>query len=61
MDIWLFGTLIGKELVAVTRALDRVLLNQHYGALPLLYLPITKHRLVCWDGFGQPETPTGLR
>lgn len=43
-----------QELVAVTRALDRVLLNQHYMVPLYTY---TKHRLVYWDKFGQPETP----
>ncbi|MFO1368836.1 MAG: extracellular solute-binding protein [Marinagarivorans sp.] len=42
-----------QELVALTRALDRVLLNQHY-VVPLY--SFNKHRLVYWDKFGQPET-----
>ncbi|HMW48945.1 MAG TPA: extracellular solute-binding protein [Cellvibrionaceae bacterium] len=40
------------ELIAATRALDRVLLNQHYMVSLYTY---TKHRLVYWDKFGQPE------
>jgi microcin C transport system substrate-binding protein len=41
-----------QELVALSRALDRVLLNQHY-MIPLY--TYTKHRLVYWDKFGQPD------
>lgn len=42
-----------QELIAATHALDRVLLNNHY-MVPLYNF--TKHRLVYWDKFGQPET-----
>lgn len=41
-----------QELIALCRALDRVLLNNHY-MVPLYNF--TKHRLVYWDKFGQPE------
>lgn len=41
-----------KELVARTRALDRVLLHHHY-VVPQ-YASLT-HRLVYWNKFGQPE------
>ncbi|HEY6529653.1 MAG TPA: extracellular solute-binding protein [Cellvibrionaceae bacterium] len=41
-----------QELIAACRALDRVLLNQHY-MVPLY--TFTKHRLVYWDKFGQPD------
>ena len=41
-----------QELIALCRAMDRVLLNSHY-MVPLYNF--TKHRLVYWDKFGQPE------
>lgn len=42
-----------QELVARTRALDRVLLHHHY-VVP--QWATTTHRLIYWDKFGQPET-----
>lgn len=42
------------ELIAASRALDRVLLSQHYMVPLYTY---TKHRLVYWDKFAQPEIP----
>jgi microcin C transport system substrate-binding protein len=42
-----------QELVALSRALDRVLLNNHYMVPLYTY---AKHRLVYWDKFGQPDT-----
>ncbi|HRH77960.1 MAG TPA: extracellular solute-binding protein [Cellvibrionaceae bacterium] len=41
-----------QELTALTHALDRVLLSQHY-VVPLYNF--NKHRLVYWDRFGQPD------
>jgi microcin C transport system substrate-binding protein len=41
------------SLIAATRALDRVLLWEHY-VIPQYYAPID--RLAYWDKFGQPET-----
>lgn len=41
-----------QELVARTRALDRVLLHNHYVVPQYASL---SHRLVYWDKFGQPE------
>lgn len=41
-----------EELVARTRALDRVLLHNHY-VVP--QYAILQHRLVYWNKFGQPE------
>ena len=41
------------ELVAATRALDRVLLWNHY-LVPQWYAPY--ERIVYWDKFGQPTT-----
>ena len=40
------------ELVAATRALDRVLLWNHY-VVPQWYYPF--ERIVSWDRFGRPE------
>jgi microcin C transport system substrate-binding protein len=41
-----------QELIATTRALDRVLLSQYYMVPLYTY---TKHRLVYWDKFAQPD------
>jgi len=43
-----------KSLVARTRALDRVLLWQHY-VIPNWHIPM--HRIVYWNKFDRPETP----
>ena len=52
----LIGADSRKELVAHTRALDRVLLWGHY-VVPLYHL--AEDRVAYWDAFGRPEiTPT---
>ena len=41
------------QLLTVTHALDRVLLQGYY-VIPHWFIPV--HRLIYWDKFGQPET-----
>jgi microcin C transport system substrate-binding protein len=42
------------SLLARTRALDRVLLWNHY-VIPNWHIPM--HRIVYWDKFDRPDTP----